>query len=345
MTNRCNYRCNTCNIGKENSKNPKLTENELSLEEIENFFLKNKDLLNNLEFIQITGGEPFSRKDIVEIISAINKISPKCGIWIATNGSNPSLIAKKVEILCNFCGDLGISISLHGSKKTHDKFTGIKGSFEKAIQTMEKIVELREKNPHLKTSFGFTITPGNYKEMIQVYEIAEKYNSNFSVRPKNYSKIYFKSLTELDYKPFLKELNSILQKLGKKGGLTVYNPLELSRLYYISGIMDFIRNPVNRRLSCSAGSQSFFLDSIGNIYPCLMVDEKFGNIRSKSFKDIWNSSGAEVIRKKIREGYCPNCWVECQTYRNIYENPHLMIKFAIKQFIRRFTKNNAITDS
>jgi MoaA/NifB/PqqE/SkfB family radical SAM enzyme len=210
---------------------------------------------------------------------------------------------------------------------------------------MEKIVELREKNPHLKTSFGFTITPGNYKEMIQVYEIAEKYNSNFSVRPKNYSKIYFKSLTELDYKPFLKELNSILQKLGKKGGLTVYNPLELSRLYYISGIMDFIRNPVNRRLSCSAGSQSFFLDSIGNIYPCLMVDEKFGNIRSKSFKDIWNSSGAEVIRKKIREGYCPNCWVECQTYRNIYENPHLMIKFAIKQFIRRFTKNNAITDS
>jgi len=339
VTYRCNFRCGTCNIWKFDQKNTELLEKELSVKEIEAFFSQNRDLLKDVQFIQLTGGEPFLRKDLSQIISVLHRILPRCRFWIPTNGSMPKIVRREVEIIGNFCEKIGIGVSINGTKKVHDKMTGIEGSYEKAIETVEELVDLKKKLPQLRVAFSFTFTPFNYREIKHVYELAKRYNVDLTFRPVNFSEIYYGNIGKnFDFRDTINELATCLEKIENDMGYNkrLFNPVQLSRLYYTRGILDFIKNPHKRHLPCSAGSLSFFLDPYGNIFPCIMMNTKLGNIREQSFKKIWYSTKAENIRDEILQGNCPNCWVECETYRDIYEQPQKLIIFALKEIMQKF---------
>lgn len=341
VTYKCNFRCGTCNIWNFYQKNPDLLKKELSVEEIEAFFSQNYDLLKGVEFIQITGGEPFLRRDLSQIISVIHRILPRCRFWIPTNGSMPKVVRKEVENIGNFCEKIGIGVSINGDKKIHDKITGIVGSYDNAIKTVEELVDMRKELPQLRVAFSFTLTPFNYQEIKHVYELAKRYNVDLTFRSVNFSEIYYGNIGKnFDFHDTINKLAICLEKIENDRGYSkrLFNPVQLSRLYYIKGILDFIKNPHKRHLPCSAGSLSFFLDPHGNIYPCIMMDTKLGNIREQSLNEIWYSTKAEKIREEIRQGNCPNCWVECETYRDIYENFHHLLPFGFKEFAKNKSK-------
>jgi len=102
----------------------------------------------------------------------------------------------------------------------------------------------------------------------------------------------------------------------------------------MQGAIDYIRDPRNRRLGCSAGSDSFFLDPYGNVYPCIFLDERMGNVREKPLGEIWASGEASTARRKVRNGECPGCWVECETFRDIHKDPKGLISTALRALIR-----------
>jgi MoaA/NifB/PqqE/SkfB family radical SAM enzyme len=60
-----------------------------------------------------------------------------------------------------------------------------------------------------------------------------------------------------------------------------------------------------------------FLDPCGDVYPCIFMGERLGNVRESTLEGIWSSAEAVKARKKIEEGRCPGCWVECEAYRDI----------------------------
>ena len=86
VTNRCNARCSFCFI---DFDDPKTFSHELTLEEIDKL---TKNLGKSLLNVNLTGGEPFARKDLINIAKKYLTNSTIQSIYITTNASLPERI-------------------------------------------------------------------------------------------------------------------------------------------------------------------------------------------------------------------------------------------------------------
>jgi MoaA/NifB/PqqE/SkfB family radical SAM enzyme len=161
-----------------------------SLEQLEGFFKQNLDLLRDIELIQLTGGEPFLRDDLPDIIELVKEAAPRCMIWIPTNGLLPERIHNAtVEILERLdTPRLGVTVSLDGDAEVNDAQRGVEGSFKQAVTTIKNLSNL--KNRGLKLSTGFTLTTENYVYAPIVQKMAYRLGSDFRFRPINFSEHY-----------------------------------------------------------------------------------------------------------------------------------------------------------
>ena len=106
LTNRCNARCSFCFI---DFDNPKTFKGELTLEEIEKMTKNMGETLLNVNF---TGGEPFARKDIVEIAKLYIKNTSIQSIYVTTNGSLPDRIKFFAEEIAKFNKDIEVNFQI-----------------------------------------------------------------------------------------------------------------------------------------------------------------------------------------------------------------------------------------
>jgi MoaA/NifB/PqqE/SkfB family radical SAM enzyme len=333
ITYRCQGRCTNCNIWRTDGG-----VDELNLKEIQGLFMKNRDLLGEVKHIQITGGEPFTREDLPEIVSTISGVLPSCIYWIPTNGLEPDRIEESTENILRALGGrgLGVTVSLDGSPETHDKLRGVEGSHASAVETLKRLTELRYRHPGLQLSIGMTIGPENQAEISEIYDVARSHDVDFSFRPVNISGIYYRNMTRpgtsIDPDELLPAVRRIGRDLIRRRGLLRSTPT----LMYMQGAIDYVRKEGTRSLPCSAASDSF-LDPTGDVYPCIIMDAKLGNIREKRLTEIWLSDEADEIREQIRRGQCPGCWVECEAYRDIKRNRKGLAATALKGLVNPST--------
>lgn len=157
------------------------------------------------------------------------------------------------------------------------------------------------------------MTSDNLQEAPIIQRIAYNESADFSFRPVNRSDFYYNNIQSesLDQDLLASVLKAIaynaVTEKGRIGSLTA--------LKYIQGVYQY--QCKERFLPCTAGSKSFFLDSTGNIYPCLIMDHKLGNIREESFETIWESNKAYEAREIVSNLKCPTCWLECEAFRDI----------------------------
>jgi len=135
VTHRCNLNCLMCWLHKKTPSNHKKHEPELSLNEICNLI---DDVKRFKPVIEISGGEPFIREDILDIIKHIKESGLKCIIF--TNGT---LLNQEIcKSLLNMNLD-NINFSIDGLNKTHNKIRG-EGTYNKAIKNIKLLSSLRK---------------------------------------------------------------------------------------------------------------------------------------------------------------------------------------------------------
>jgi MoaA/NifB/PqqE/SkfB family radical SAM enzyme len=310
VSNRCNGQCTTCNIWKMDPRP------DPTIKQITGFFEENSGILRNLKSIQLTGGEPFLRDDLPEIASAVHNIAPNCMIWIPTNGLQPEKIQETtIELLRQTDKPLiGVTISLDGEGEVHDIQRGVDGSYKKAVQTLKFLSDLKKKTGRLHLSTGFTLTADNYLQAPIVQRISYKHGANFSIRPVNISEHYYQNTEQNgDFNPdevwtTVKYLAHLVRnEKGMRNSLTM--------LAYLRGIKEFIGD--GRTLPCSAAKKSVFIDGVGDVFPCLVMNHKLGNAYEVPLKEILASEETNNARDIISELQCPTCWLECEVYRDI----------------------------
>lgn len=336
VTYRCSSRCRTCNIW----QMPDAGRDELSLEEIRTLFESSRGFLRDIESIQLTGGEPFLRSDLPEIVSTIHESLPRCNFWIPTNAMAPKIIESATREMLEALGGrgLGISVSIDGIEGKHDSMRGVEGSYSAAVESLKRLAALREGHPDLGLTVGMTLTPENYGELWDVFAMSRMHGVDFSFRSVNFSDIYYRN-PRGGFEPGddLGEMVSVIRRIGRdlvgRRGLVTAAP----RLRYMQGVLDYIRDPRVRRMPCSAGSLSFFLDPYGDIYPCIIMDHKLGNVRESPLEEIWKSREAMEARRRIRSGLCPKCWVECETFRDIHRDLPGLLSTALRAFFQPST--------
>jgi MoaA/NifB/PqqE/SkfB family radical SAM enzyme len=330
VTNKCNGRCIMCDIWKTYRDKPGLVKEELSLSEIRDFF-SDKDFFKDLGFVYLSGGEPFLRADLPDIVSCIHGCKPTCTVYVATNGFLTDRIVDATREILTFHPRLQIGVSLDGINEIHDKIRGMKGAFEMAHKTL---FALRENFPNLHIQVTMTVTPINLRHIPYVYDFCRK-NGKFFPRIGLASVAsYFKNLgKEFTYsKADIKALKTyfdvirrdLIQEHGKFHSL--------SELFWLDGSIKFLMDPTTRLVPCYAGSVSFYMDPYGTVYPCYNFPEEMGSIRNEKIRDIWFSKRSQEIRKRILGKQCPNCWIVHEAASNISSDYFNKFRYLLKRY-------------
>lgn len=283
ITYRCNARCNMCDC----FKYPTKPEEEMTLDVIEK--------LPEMAFTNITGGEPFIRKDLRDIIRVIHKKTNR--IVISTNG----YFTDRILALCDEFPDIGIRISIEGLMEANDKIRGIPDGFERGYSTLKTLVE----RGHKDVGFGCTVQEMNADDLVPLYKISDELNMEFATATLHNSFYFRKNDNNINDKlKVVKSFEELINELLKSK-----SPKKWFRAYFNHGLINYIYGN-KRLLPCDMGTNGFFVDPYGHVMPCNGSDERMsmGNLNEQSWDEIWNSKRADEVRQMVKN--CPkNCWM------------------------------------
>ncbi len=254
--------------------------------------------LPTLNFCNVTGGEPLLRDDIGEIISILSRKSKR--IVISTNG----YLTEKIINLTDACPGVGIRISMDGLPSTHNALRGVPNGFDRALRTLLELKQRKVKD----LGIAVTLSDHNATDLLPLFYLAKAMRIEFATAVVHNSYYFHTNKNILLHKEeIISSLDKLIQELIKS-----WKVKNWYRALFNKGLIEHIQGRP-RLFPCRAGTDLFFLDPRGEIRPCNGMDEdlgtmSFGNLRFKSFSEIWNSEKAKEIRAYVQG--CPkNCWM------------------------------------
>ena len=313
VTYRCNARCNMCS----RYKRPSSPDEEISLDTIRK--------LPPMYFTNITGGEPFIRTDLKEIVRELYKKSDR--IVISTNG----FFTDRIIDLCKEFPNVGIRISIEGLEETNNAIRGLDDGFNRGYTTLKKLVEMH----HPDVGFGMTVQDANAKDFVPLYKLSDELNMEFATASLHNSFYFVESNNIIKDRPMVaKNFENLINELLKSN-----SPKKWFRAYFNHGLINYIYGQ-KRLLPCDMAFDTFFIDPYGDVMPCNGTKEKevMGNLNEQSWDELWNSEQAENVRKKVRS--CNrNCWMIGSVSPAMHKYIWVPAAWVIKHKFLRFFSN------
>ena len=283
VTYRCNAHCNMCDC----FKHPTKPEEEITLDVIRK--------LPEMAFTNITGGEPFIRRDIPDIVRELYKKSDR--IVISTNG----YFTDRIISLCREFPKVGIRISIEGLQKTNDSIRGIPDGFKRGYGTLTTLVDMK----HPDVGFGMTVQDMNCNDLVPLYLLSDQMGMEFATAALHNS-FYFRKYDNkiVDRKRVAENFAKLINELLKSN-----SPKKWFRAYFNHGLINYIYGN-QRLLPCDMSRNAFFIDPYCDVIPCNGMVQKavMGNLKEQEWEELWNSEQARQVRRITKE--CGrNCWM------------------------------------
>jgi MoaA/NifB/PqqE/SkfB family radical SAM enzyme len=283
VTYRCNARCTMCN----RYKAPSRPDEEISLETIKK--------LPKMYFTNITGGEPFIREDLPDIVRELYKKSDR--IVISTNG----YFTDRIISLAEEFPEVGIRVSIEGLEQTNNEIRGLPDGFNRGYSTLKKLVEMK----HPDVGFGMTVQDRNAPDLVPLYKLSNELGMEFATASLHNSFYFVEAKNIIHDRPMVaKNFEDLINELLKSN-----EPKKWFRAYFNHGLINYIYGQP-RLLPCDMAFDTFFIDPYGDVMPCNGTKDKevMGNLNEQSWDELWGSEQAERVRSVVR--HCDrNCWM------------------------------------
>lgn len=267
-TYRCQMRCKMCNIW----EFPSDVKKEIEAKDLE--------ILPQLKFANITGGEPFQRMDLEDIVEVAFKRAER--VVISTSGWHYERALKLAERFPN----IGIRVSIEGLAERNDDLRGRPGGFDRGLRLLLALSEMGVKD----IGFGITVSNNNSDDMLWLYQLSKKMKLEFATATYHNSFYFHKDdnfVTNQD--EVIANFKTLIAYLLKEN-----NPKSWYRAFFNLGLINYIKGG-KRMLPCEAGNANFFIEPYGDVYPCNGLEDKIwkesmGNIKDyTNFEDLWFS--------------------------------------------------------
>lgn len=310
VTRNCDLTCVHCGSPRETWEPDK----ELTTKEIIDVFqrLAEKIDFSEFKFFSLTGGEPFVRKDLIEVLSEINSLGFN-PITIQTNGNflatHPEALDKLLDI-----GVMGLGTNLDGLEETHDSFRNMKGNYANAIKTIKLVAPLKDK---IHSTITTVISRKNIAELEVLKEIVRDINpdrwrfapfdpigrgskaKDYFLAPDDYK--YLINFVKEERLKFIDDKSQTQVELACGGWLGV--ELEGKVRPYI--------------WHCIAGVNLLGILYDGSIASCSNISRDFieGNVRTDDIFDVWQNRYHRFRNFDWKKnGDCIDCdqWDFCQ---------------------------------
>ena len=326
VTNICQSRCKTCNIWRLYKEHPDRRTEELKLEEIEKIFRS----MGHVYVFNISGGEPFLRNDLKEVIDLACRYLTPGVIHIPTNGIAVNRVENQTRKILQLLQkrspqtQLTVKPSFDHLGQKHDEIRGVSGNFKRVIETFNRLRTIQRDYPNFHVELGTVISRWNVEDIAEIAdyvtglgvdsyrnEIAEQRSEMFN--------------TENDITPdpdrYEKAIDAFVQRIrnGMQDKVLFQRITNAFRLVYYDLAIRILKE--NRQvIPCYAGISNAHMTPYGDIWACctLGYDRPMGNLRAfgYDFRSLWESPQANEIRRYIYRRNCA-CPLANQTYSNM----------------------------
>ncbi len=290
----CNMKCEHCFYWTSLNKRDDLTKEEI-------FALS--DSLGPIENLNLSGGEPFLRKEFGEICRKFIDTNGVKQIYVPSNGYfTDKTIAAITEVLKSPDLELFVAeLSLDGMPEFHDKFRVARNSFKKAMETYDALAELQKRDPRLRIHSISTATDVNMEEIRKLttylYERCPQMDHhNLAIIRGDRKNPTLKG-------PGLQLYEDLYQYVRR-----LWAPREEGRYGSIVEPMlqwakvETVRNE-RQVIPCKAGRITGVVYANGDVGVC-EIHKPIGNLRQKTFPEIWHSEEAKKLRGQIARKEC-----------------------------------------
>lgn len=292
VTGKCNLRCSFCYAGINHGC---VTESEdLSAAQIRTIIRKIREeaLVPSISF---TGGEPTLREDLCELISFAKSLDMRVNLI-----SNGFLIDEPMAAAFSSAGLDSAQISLEGvTQETHEKITGISGSFGNALNAVRVLT-----NAGIRTHTNTTLSKQNMHEARSLPSFlknefnAERFSMNLIIPTGSALANNLHLIPYADAGEIIKSINVASVASGVE--FMWYSPTPLC-------IFNTITEGLGNK-GCAACDGLLSVDPRGNILPCSSWNEPLGNLLLQNFASVWFADRATQIRnKKSAPEVCNDC--------------------------------------
>ena len=327
VTARCNLLCKHCFYTDEilNWKSKK----ELTLDEYQKIAEKAGRVLQ----VSLTGGEPFIRKDLGEIILAFHQRARTLFFNVTTNGLLDRQILSTLEALFSQAPGLSLrlGLSIDGFEEVHDLTRDKPGGFKQVLKTAQMLAPLRRRYPGFTVHVSTTLTKYN---AAAICEFIDFVRNDMDV--------------DAHYLGFIR--GEVLDPQTKEVTLDDYwratahlkrRWIQKNKFQNVLNGVNALMNSVNRYIlegdryffPCVAGEKMLTIDEEGKIKPCEILEQKgvapfiMGDLRQSDY-DIYQAMATPTgrkIRQDILDSQC-HCTFECANQANVAYKPSNFVK-------------------
>jgi MoaA/NifB/PqqE/SkfB family radical SAM enzyme len=311
VTSTCNSLCRTCFYWDELNKG-----HDLSFEQLRTV----SETAPEFHKLWISGGEPFLRKDLAEVIELFYVNNGMRHVNLPTNGLLPKKLEAVLDYLLGHCPDLVVDLnfSLDGLANTHDAIRGVPNNFEKTLDTIHFAEERYGSVNRVRRNVVSCITAENYRELVALglHMLAET-NSNGQ---------YFEIVRGNPLDPDLKkipseELHELHRKLmwfHEQYAEKLYAHLKqparsFAKAFYLGNIkLHFDIHQQNHYsnkawpMPCTAGKTTIVIDHDGHFRSCELRG-KLGKLQDYDF-NLQSALNSEAMQREIADIPKADCW-------------------------------------
>jgi MoaA/NifB/PqqE/SkfB family radical SAM enzyme len=330
VTYRCNAMCRTCNVWKKRVR-------DLELDEYVRIF---KSLGSSLYWATFSGGEPFIRPDLIDIVTACYDHCHPAIVTIPTNGLLRREIVDGVARLSRHAPDLKIVInfSLDGIGPRHDEIRKVRGNYERLRDAYRELKAAA--HPNVTVGIHTVVSQFNVKEVPAIREhvrqefkpdsfiteLAEErleldtIGEDITPEPDAYAAVVDDLVADIDARP-APGFASIIQAFRREYYQTAHRTLVEER----------------QVLPCYAGLASAQIAPNGDVWTCCIRAESMGNLREADFDfdKVWTSAKGDELRGSIRRGEC-FCPLANAAYSSMLCDPATLVRVGWQWTKRRF---------
>ncbi|MCA9650492.1 MAG: radical SAM protein [Myxococcales bacterium] len=304
VTRRCNLRCRMCHTWRAPS------EGELGLDEIDALL----SALPRLVWLDVTGGEPFVRRDAAQLLGlAIERPPALQVLHFQTNGwATERVVEATAATRARRAGvELIVTVSIDGPPAIHDAIRGRAGAFVRALATLRSLWSM----PGVEVHVGTTITADNVDALDELGTRLLDALPDFHARRwhLNWAQVsaHFYGNEHLASEP-RPAPGELIRRLRRRRGVPT-GLVELMEQLYLLNLEPFLRGEPSR-IPCQALRSTVFVSPEGELYPCHLYDRPLGNLREHDLATLWESAAVAEARRDIEALACGGCFSACEAY-------------------------------
>lgn len=285
-------------------------------------------LPKSLNDVNISGGEPFLRKDLAEIVANVHDRLPRARMVVSTNAFlGKALIPRALE-LREIKSDIGFGISVDGVGEMHDFVRGIDGGFAKVVALVKGLKAEGVKNLRI----AYTLTTENADHMIKVYELAKELGVQFTMQVSHDSDFFFgrhdSTIVKTRHPLFGSDKMRADFESIINGELASFNVKRLVKAFGFYGMYKLAAEG-EQLFPSQPGVDYFYLDPNGDVYPSVLHNHVMGNLVENDFDTMWRSERAAEARRKSAEDPMPY-WLGCMLRKSLLDHKFQIGAWALK---------------